>query len=489
MYEDARFEYTVRSCDCEDIQTLENILNEMSMGGWDLYSLNEVETEEGDYQYLCIFYKKAEGSFEFEDDNIVDTGDFKTRMKKLLHKKEDLYEECRFLQQSIREKNQKILGIKNSLDSNIGEEERGKLNKEISDRMNELNILKSKFAELLFPSNMYSRISQDFLTIAVSYELSELIENEKDGDLIAESVRLRQKTTDTLGYVIPQIHFVISDEMSENEYKIKVRNLKAASGIIYPKHRRFFIGQSNIQSVPEGAIEDVDIINGQKTFWLAEDKTKDFWESGMTPSQVIIRHLEVIVRRYVDDLLSYNDVLNYIALLGEKSSFLADDLAETSISLGDLRYIFASLIKENVSVKDIIFIFEKLNDLSEHNYDNEKLLEEMRILLKKQICSQIADSNNIIYAITVPKQYKKLLSAFKNAGGIKNQFNESGEVEKFVKYVTEAILNHEYNAPAIALICEPEYRKTLFNLFKRIVPDLAVISEDEISEEFNIQEI
>ncbi len=489
MNEDARFEYTVRSCDCEDVQALENILNEMSIKGWDLYSLNEVENEEGDYQYLCIFCKKAEGSFEFEDDYIVDAGDFKTRMKKLLHKKEDLYEECRFLQQNIREKNQKILEIKNSLDSNIEEEEREKLNKEISDRMNELNILKSKFSELLSPSNMYNRLSQDFLTIVVSYELSELIENEKNGDLIAESVRLRQKTTDTLGYVIPRIHFVISNEMSENEYEIKVRNLKAASGIVYPKHKRFFIGQSNIQTVPEGAIEDFDTISSQKTFWLEEEKTKDFWESGMTPSQVITSRLEVIVRQYVDDLLGYNDILNYIAILGEKSSFLADDLAETSISLGDLRYIFANLIREHVSVKDIVFIFEKLNDLSGYDYDNEKLLEEMRILLKRQICSQIAGSNNTIYAITVPKQYKKLLSDFLKAGGAKNQFNESREMERFVKYVTEAVLNHEYDAPAIAIICEPEYRKRLFNLFERIIPDFAVISENEISEEFNIQEI
>ena len=50
---------------------------------------------------------------------------------------------------------------------------------------------------------------------------------------------------------------------------------------------------------------------------------------------------------------------------------------QKAISIGDLRYIFANLIKEKISVKDIVFIFEKLNDLSEQDYDNDKLLEKL----------------------------------------------------------------------------------------------------------------
>ncbi|HSA05970.1 MAG TPA: FHIPEP family type III secretion protein [Candidatus Gastranaerophilales bacterium] len=489
MQEENRFEYTVRTCDCDDTQALENILNEMSIEGWDLYSLNEVENDEGEYQYLCIFSREAENIHEFEDEYIVDSGDFKSRMKKLLHKKEDLYEECRFLQRHIKEKNQKIKDIKNSLDLNPEAEDRELLNKEISEKINELNLLKSKFSELLSPSGMYKRISQDILTIVVSYELSELIDNEKDGDLIAESVRLRQKLTDKLGYIIPGIHFVISDEMNENEYNIKVRNLKTLSGVVYPKHRRFFIGQSNLQTPPEGAIEDIDELNEQRVFWVEEEKTKDFWEGGMTPSQVITSHLEIIVRKYVEDIISYEDILNYISLLEQEKSFLADNLTNEGISLGDLRYIFANLIREKVSVKDIVFIFERLNDLSEYGHDNEKLLKELRLLLKKHICSDIADINNTIYAVIAPKQYKKVLCDLLKASIEKKCIEESVELEKFVKYITNTLQNQEYDASSTAVICESEYRKPLFNFLDRIIPGINVLSEEEIAEEFTVHEI
>lgn len=240
MYEENKYKYTVRTCPCEDSQALEDMLNEMSITGWQLYSLNEVETEEGDYHYLCIFNREADEDYEFEDDYIVNAGDFKTRMKRLMHKKDDLYKECRFLQQDLKEKNQKIRQIKNLLDTNSEEIDRDGLNKEISERINELNTIKSKFSELLLPSNMYRRINQDLLTITVSYELSELIDNEKDGDLIAESVRLRQKLTDSLGFVLPRIHFMTSDEINENEYRINIRNLRALTSTVYLGCRRFF---------------------------------------------------------------------------------------------------------------------------------------------------------------------------------------------------------------------------------------------------------
>ncbi len=489
MREEARFEYTVRACDCEDVRELENILNEMSLEGWELYSLNEVETQEGEFQYLCIFNREIDPDYEFEDDYIVDSGDFKARMKKLLHKKEDLYEECRFLQRQLAEESQKIKQIKQQLDSNPDEESRKNLNKELSDKINELNTIKSKFSEILSPLNMYNRIGQDLLSIAVSYEHSELIDNEKDGDLIAESVRLRQKLTDKWGYVIPRIHFAVSDEMNENEYRIKVRNLNTVSGVAYPKHKRFFIGESNIENIPQEAIEDVDPITGRQVFWLSEDKTRDFWESGMTPSQVIASHMEFVVFKYVDDILSYEDVLNYITLLEEDKAFLADDLIHSAISLGDLRQVFSGLIREKVAVKDISFIFEKLNDLSGSSYDNETLLKELRILLSKQICSQIADSDNIIYAITLLKQYKKLLFDSLKGNNNKNFFKSSDELDKFVKYISDSILNNEYDAPTIAIIADPEIRKPLFKLFEQMPQDIAVISEDEVSEEFSIQEI
>jgi flagellar biosynthesis protein FlhA len=485
MFDEKRQEYIVRTCSNDDANALEALLNEMSGSGWELYSLNEIEIEDGEYSYLCIFNRESKGGYGLEDEYFVDTGDFKTRMQKLLHKRDDLYKECRFLQQQIREKNYKIKEIKDLLESGSDDVNRQILNEEILKRLNELNTLKSKFSELLSPSNMYKRINQDILKISVSQELSELVDNEKDGDLIAESIKLRQKLTDDLGYVIPRIHFLISDELNENEYSISVRNLKTVKGTAYPGYRRLFIGQSNLGKAPEDAIEDVDPISGKEVFWLETEKTKHFWDNGLSASQVITSHLNHIVCKYVDEILSYNDIINYIALLGEENAFLADDLIQGGMSIKDLRYVFVELIREKVSVRDLIYIFEKLNDLSEEEYDNQKLVEELRFCIKRQICNSIADSANNIHAISIPEHHNNTIEKlFENE---KSDFAESEDLSEFIKYVTETYLGYDYESRKIALISQPEYRKALFILFESILPDLYVISENEITEEFNVE--
>jgi len=111
MQDENRYEYTVKTCNSDDIQALEDILNQMAGEGWELYSLNEAENEEGEFIYMCIFSREAD-IYGFNEEQIVDIGDFKTTMKKLLHRRNDLYDECRFLQHQIREKSEQNFSYK-----------------------------------------------------------------------------------------------------------------------------------------------------------------------------------------------------------------------------------------------------------------------------------------------------------------------------------------------------------------------------------------
>ena len=59
MFRKSKSVYKIKSVPSDDVKDLENILNEMSREGWDLYSLQESENDEG-YCYNCIFLKDAE---------------------------------------------------------------------------------------------------------------------------------------------------------------------------------------------------------------------------------------------------------------------------------------------------------------------------------------------------------------------------------------------------------------------------------------------
>ena len=485
MFDESRFEYLVKTCQSENTEELETLLNTMSIEGWELYSMNEAEGEEG-LQYNCIFTRPASDSGE-ENDDVAQVGHFKSRMEKLFHYKDDPYEQAKSIQGQFQQKNGRINAIKQLLDSNSIDINRESLNKEISEKMAELNVLRTKFSDILSPANMYERLNQDILTVVVSEELVDLIDNEKNGELIIESVRLRQALTDKLGYIIPAIRFIGSDEMPENQYSINVRKLKALSGIAYNGYRMFNQGQANIERKPRGAIDCINPVTGQKVFWIDEAKTKSYWDKGLTTAQVITGHIEFVVCKYVEEIMSYGEILNYISLLGEENLFRAEELIQGDTSLCELRHLFAKLIREKVSIKDIVFVFEKLNDLLKFEYKNGQLLDNMRILLGRQICSDIADANNYIYGI-IPsdEQYTKLKKALDKKS--KGKFLvQNHDINEFVKFVCEKVKNNEYDVSNIAIIVKSDLRLPVFNLFEQVITELRVISEDEITEEFNVE--
>ena len=129
MFGKNKMEYVIKTCSAENAQELQNLLNEMSMNGWELYSMHEVSTEEDEVQMNCIFMREAKSDSSFDSD-IISISDFKSQMEKMLSPKMTEYETCLEIQSKIKRKREEINQIKAELDSESGS--RKKLNDKIS---------------------------------------------------------------------------------------------------------------------------------------------------------------------------------------------------------------------------------------------------------------------------------------------------------------------------------------------------------------------
>lgn len=54
-----RMQYCIKAVPSDDTFQMESLLNEMSSLGWELYTMHEVEADEG-YNYNCIFVKECD---------------------------------------------------------------------------------------------------------------------------------------------------------------------------------------------------------------------------------------------------------------------------------------------------------------------------------------------------------------------------------------------------------------------------------------------
>ena len=475
-----KMQYVIRTCSSENPQELQNLLNEMSMNGWELYSMNEVESDDG-FKFNCIFMSEAKSDDSDKNADVINISTFKSQMEKMLSPELTPYENCIEIQSKIRAQKGNIAKIKKELEgeapASVG---RKKLNDKISAGLKELDELKVKLAKATSPDVMYSRLKEDKLAIHLSEELLDYVDPDTEitgEDLLSETVKSRLKLTDELGYVIPKIVFQDDENINTFEFCIKVRGVNVYSAMTYPNYVMFFTDDIHLDKKIKNTIKDVDIITGRPIIWIEKDRTKDFWEKGINGAEFIARALEYVAVKHVDELLDYNDVEKYVEIVNRKNEFLVENIIPDFINLSDLRFILTSLIKEHVSVRDITYIFEQMNDYAE---DSSKidLLKKIRLTLSRQICNNYINEDGVMSVFELTdKTIDSLVENFDETDDVVRINGEFAEkiAEKINKKAEQLGLEE-----SVKLIVPMEYRHLLFTLLSNYVRDIAVLAREEI---------
>lgn len=487
MFKNNKMQYIIRSCSSENVQELQNLLNEMSMNGWELYSMNEVETDDG-FKYNCIFMSELKNEREEDNGDIINISSFKSQMEKMLSPKQTPYEDCVDIQLKIKSQQNKISKIKTELEkeapASVG---RKKLNDKISAGLKELDSLKADLARATSPDVMYSRLHEEKLSINLSEELLGYVDNESDIQeeaLLSATVHSRLRLTDELGYVIPKIIFKDDETLNPYEFSIKVRGSEVIRALVYPNYSMFFEDEIHLEKKMKNSIYDTDAVSGKKIVWLERSQTKDFWEKGLSGAEYIARVLEFVAVKYVDELLDYTDVDKYIDVVSEHNSYLVENVIPDFISLSDLRFILTSLIRERVSVKDITHLFERINDFAE-DCPKSELLKKLRLSFSRQICRKYLNQDGVIPVFEVSE---KTLDAFVPSFEEDDDFIIKIDGD-FAEKLAEKIMKKakQYDITSIKLLVPMEFRHLFFTLLSNYINDITVLSREEIGCNYPIE--
>lgn len=476
MYKPTRNVYTIRTSPYNDNEKLENLLNEMSKDGWDVYSIQEIENDEGIF-YNCIFIKETEN----EDNSLNENDDllnFKSRIERIINPELDPYELCVDIQKKIKEKRQKIAQVKSLIDE-TSEDSRAILNAEISKHIDELDDLKKKLSKVINPNIMEQKLGEQKLTLAISEELIDILDNDNEYNMLSQIVLIRQNLTETLGYIIPKIKIEVDDTLDENEFAIKVRGIPVITSKAYCDYTMFYENDLKIEKLPDNSFKSKDTVTGLNTIWIKEEKAKDFWAKGLDTTDYIAHLIEYTVTKYIDDIFDYSDINRYIEIVGNQNLYLIENIIPDYMSVAELKYILTSLIKEKVSIKDIVYIFEKINDFADET-NKEELLERIRVSLARQISSSLCnDKDRNIYA------YELSANSIKSFIGDKNVNDEvirieSTKIEEIIKNLKEKVEQYTPEAKEIILIAPMKVRHIIYLILSQIMPNLRVVAREEI---------
>lgn len=479
-----KMQYVIKSVPTDDTQALENLLNEMSDEGWDLYTMHEVETDTS-FDFNCIFMREKQEEDSTDLDDIVNITSFKYRMEKMLAAPSSPYASCKEIQLKISNQKERIKKIKDQLESeHLSPEKKKQLNNQMSDELKQLDILKQQLVNEISPEVMYSTIKEEKFVVNLSEEILEVISMEANDNLLSETVKIRQDLAERLGYVIPHIHFHNSDELMQNEFNIKIHDIEVFRSVVFPECVAFYKEDLKGYKSSEEDIVVTDDITGKKMVWLPKEKAKDFWLQGFTAVEYIGKAIENIAVKEVSDIMDYNDVNKYVEKVIESNSFLVDNIIPDFITASDLKYLLTCLVREQVSIKNIVYIFEKINDYA-NEPTKEDLLDKVRLALSKQIIKDLAKDGELRVIEFSDEIIDKIYSFFKEDEEESIIRIDSADIQGIVSTLNKFMKTKKILAPVIAV--PMDIRHMVFVILSEFVQNLTVLAYEELVSNYNIK--
>ena len=278
------------------------------------------------------------------------------------------------------------------------------------------------------------------------------------------------------------MNFIEDIMIFEFEFTINVHGVAVASAKAYPDYVAYFEDELNLDKAPNNSHRLKDPLTKRKLIWIKKEDCENFWTEGMEPCQYIANYLSYYTILHVDEIFDYNDLNRYVDFVTNQNSFLTDSILGEYISISELKYLLVQLIRERVSIKDIVFIFEKLNDFSD-DPNKADLLDRLRMAMSRQISDSVANENKEILAYEIDDDTFELLEKQTN----KEESSVKIDVSKFSKFkkILKETKNDIINQNAV-LVVPQSYRQIIFILVSQLFMDIPVICYEEVALDYKL---
>ncbi len=321
------------------------------------------------------------------------------------------------------------------------------------------------------------------LRIEVGSDLVSLVvEAEQDEDLTRQIAALRRRIAAERGLVLPKVRMVDNLALDPHTYAIKVREISAGQGKVYPHHIMAMSGGQTSGRV--AGIEDKDPAFGVPVVWISPDQRQEAQEKGYTvvsPSVVMATHLSEVLRRHSAELLTYAQVKSLVERLEPEQRKLVDDLVPTRMSLSAIQRVLQALLSEGLSIRDLGAIIEAIEEADPANKNARAIAEVVRRRLARQICTgRLNGDGNLEGIVLSPTWESRFSEALSEVDGQSAITLSADKMQDFLRTLTKTLQTKGQGAEQLTFIVAAKLRAPFRVLIERVHPDLAVMSWDEV---------
>ena len=354
--------------------------------------------------------------------------------------------------------------------------------------------VEAELAQKAAPQAETTQRTEDLLTvdplkIELGYGLITLADTKHGGDLLSRIQIIRQQTAAKMGFIVPVIRIVDNMRLRPNEYRVKLREATIGTYELYPDH---FMAMN-----PGLAEEEIDGIPtkepafGLQAVWVSREDRDRAERLGYTivePSAVMATHLSELIMSHAEELVSREDTQTLIKHIKASDPTLIEDLIPHLMSLGDVQKVLHNLLRERVSIRNLVPILETLADYAHRTKDTDILTEYCRHRLAREITAAYMDEEQILHVVTLdPALEQELHEAIRQSDSNAYVPLEPTRAETISTNTGQAVQSLILVGHEPVVLTSAPVRRYFRRAVERRIPRLIVLSYNEIDPAVQVQ--
>ncbi|MBF0211104.1 MAG: flagellar biosynthesis protein FlhA [Desulfamplus sp.] len=339
------------------------------------------------------------------------------------------------------------------------------------------------------PEDVEHLLNVDTIELEVGYGLIPLVDKQQDGMLLGRIKAIRRQFATEMGIIIPPIHIRDNLQLSAAQYRILIKGVEAAGSELMVNHL--------LAMDPGGVAGGIDGIPTTEpafhlpALWIPKEREDEAKFSGYTVvdnSTVVATHLTEIIRKNAYELLGRQEVQHLMDNIAKSNPKAVEELIPALMSLGMVQKVLQNLLRERISIRDLLTIVETLADYAPMSKDPDLLTEYVRQRIAKGMLAPYIQPNKVLQVITIDRNLEEMLTKnIKHTEHGSYLAIEPQVVEQIVQSLSAEVEKQIAMDIQPVVMCSPALRRHFRKLIEHALPSVFVVSHAEIVDDINLQ--
>jgi flagellar biosynthesis protein FlhA len=323
----------------------------------------------------------------------------------------------------------------------------------------------------------------DDLKIELGYALLPLVNGPDGTDRLTEQIKaLRRSLAIEMGFVMPAVRILDNVQLEANTYVIKIKEVDAGTGKIWPNQFMVMDPAGNQVSVP--GIHTIEPTFGLPATWVDAGLKEEASLKGYTvvdAATVLSTHLTELLKNNMSDLLSYGEVQKLLKDLPKEQGELTKDIVPSLVTISGIQRVLQLLLAERISIRDLSTILEGIADALAFSRNPATVVEHVRARLARQICAQNTSANGYLPLIALSAKWEQAFAeSLVGTGEERSLAMQPSKLSEFMTVVRDRFEQAAREGEAPVLVTSAAIRPFVRSLVERFRAQTTVLSQAEI---------